>query len=507
MRLPFPERIPLSIVFFAATLLAGLQQLQGTSIVFTLFSFLFVVISAMAFNAAGGFTRTTGSYVFFYSTLGALIGLIYKAYLGEAADSNLRSPNLTIQVFTGGITAMLFAVIISRKISRKKPLLQAVLKEKDMKNAAIGCFAFGMGLSLIATFVPHGSGSALSALTQLNHFLPMSTIIATLHIIRKTGGRRSVDALVIISIACGVGFGFINFSKEAMFAPIFSWLVAAASLRKDFRPYQVAIGIFAAFLLFRYLVPYSQYGRTQLPEEDSFSARAALAVHLLTNLEDVRQDYLDHIEPTENLDNKGYYDKPEGFFDRLTMIGPDDALINYTSRGNYTGIGVLPSYFANWIPHFLWPNKPVFMSGNYYAHMIGGIVSEEDYSTGISFTPSGEAFQLAGWAGIFVVAPVIWIMLFTIFDSICGDVRLSPWGLLAIPMYAHLAPEAMLGGAVYLMWFGAMGIVFVAIGTAQTMPIIGTLLAGPEKTGIVRLRKRGLLQSLARRRSAPEFSA
>ncbi len=189
------------------------------------------------------------------------------------------------------------------------------------------------------------------------------------------------------------------------------------------------------------------------------------------------------------------------------MLGPDDALINYTSQGHYTGIGVIPIYFANWIPHVLWPNKPGFYSGNYYARQIGGILAEEDYTTGISFTPSGEAYQIAGWTGIFVVAPLIWIMLFTVFDSLCGDTRLSPWGLLVIPMFAHMAPEGMLSDAVYLIWFGSIGIIIVAVGSAQFMPIIGTLLAGPEKTGLIRFRKRGLPRRTVPSASPPQFSA
>ena len=173
MRLPFPERIPLQAAFVGATILAGLQQLQRTSLVFSVYSFLFVVIAAIAFNTAGGFTRPSGSYIFFYSVLGLLMGLGYKAYLGEPADTNLHSPILTIQVFTGGITAMLIAVIVSRRISRKKPLLANLLKEKDMKNAAVGCFAFGLLLYGLNVVIPHQDGSVLSALSQLDRFLQM----------------------------------------------------------------------------------------------------------------------------------------------------------------------------------------------------------------------------------------------------------------------------------------------------------------------------------------------
>jgi hypothetical protein len=286
---------------------------------------------------------------------------------------------------------------------------------------------------------------------------------------------------------------------------LLSWLVTAASMRKDFRLPQIAFGFYAVYLMGHYLVPYSQYGRDQVPEDDSFYNRAKLSISLLSDLGSVRREYEASIEPNEDVENQGYFNRSQGFFDRLTMIGPDDALINYTSQGHYRGLWIVPVYFGNWIPDVLWPNKPGFFAGNYYARQIGGILAEEDTTTGISFTPSAEAYQLDGWTGIFVVAPLIWIMLFTVFDSLCGDVRLSPWGLLVIPMFAHIAPEGMLSGAVYLIWFGALAVIVVAVGSAQLMPIIGTLLAGPEKTGLVRLRKRGL-----HRRTVPsptQFSA
>jgi hypothetical protein len=495
MRMPFPERIPLQAVILAATILAGLQQLQRTSIVFTVYSFLFVVIAAITFNMAGGFTRPSGSYVFFYSVLGLIVGLVYKAYLGEPADTNLRNPILTIQVFTGGISAMLVAVIVSRRISQKRPFLGNILKEKDMKNAAVGCFAFGLFLYLLNAVNPHKDGTVLSAMSQLDRFLEMSIIIATVHSIKKSGGRSGFSPLVLISLGVTSIAGVMTFGKEAMFSPLLCWFVAASSMRLRIRPYQIGIGMAVLYVIFHFLVPYSQYGRTQVPEKATLKDRMELAYTLLTDLSDVRRQYEAGFEDTPSDDsgvNMDYYNEPQGFFDRLTMIGPDDALINFTNQGNTFGVAVIPAYFANWIPHFLWPDKPGLASGNLFAHEIGGILGEDDYSTGISFTPSGEAFHLAGWAGIFVVAPLIWILLFTVFDSVCGDTRKSPWGLLAIALFAHIAPEGMLGGAIYITWFGTVGIIFVALASAYVMPIVGTLLVGPEKTGIARLRRRGI---------------
>jgi hypothetical protein len=235
MRLPFPERIPLPIAIVGATLLTGMQQLQQTSLLFSFYTFLFIVIATITFNLAGGFTRTSGAYIFFYSFLGLILGLVYKAYLGEPADSNLRSPILTIQVFTGGITGMLIAVILSRRITRKRPLLLNLLKEKDLRNATIGCFAFGMFLNLMNSIIPHQNGTVLSAITQLNRFLQMSVVLSTLYAIKKSKGKSAIGVLVILSLGVSSIFGLLIFSKEGMFGPYMAWFVAACSLRLKIR--------------------------------------------------------------------------------------------------------------------------------------------------------------------------------------------------------------------------------------------------------------------------------
>lgn len=494
MRIPFPERIPLPIAVTAAIILVGLQQLQQTSALFSFYCFVFIIIATIAFNVAGGFTRPSGSYIFFYAVLGLIIGIVYKAYLGEPADTHLRAPMQTIKVFVGGITGMLVAIVVSRKLTRRQPFLSDFLKPKDYKNAAVGCFAFGLFLNVLSIITKHENGSVLSAVMQLNRFLQMSIIIGTLHVIRKSKGASGFSIFTLVYILVAGLSGVASFSKEGMITPLLCWLVAAASLRYKIRLLQGLTMAVVVFLIFHYLVPYSQYGRSQVSEGANFSERAAISYNLLLDLPAVRELYLQSTEGEETDDVQGmsYYNEPQGFFDRLSMIGPDDALINYTQEGNFSGLDTIPLYFANWVPHFLWPNKPGLLTGNSFAHKIGGILGEDDVTTGISFTPSGEAYQLAGWTGVLIVAPILWIMLFTLFDSLCGDVRKSPWGLLIIALFAHLAPEGMLAGVVYIMWFGSVAIIFVALSTSYIMPLIGTLLAGPEQTGLVRLRKRGL---------------
>jgi hypothetical protein len=183
------------------------------------------------------------------------------------------------------------------------------------------------------------------------------------------------------------------------------------------------------------------------------------------------------------MNSKGYFDTPQGFFDRLQMISVDDGLINVTEQGHVFGLYPVLFSFENLVPHVFWPDKPAIGFGNLYAHEIGGSLGD-DYTTGISYSPAGEGFHMARWVGIFIVAPLLWIMLFTLFDSLCGDVRESPWGLLVIAIFGHMAPEGMLTGIIYMLGFTSISVIFAALSAAYVMPILGTFIAGPGRRRI-----------------------
>jgi hypothetical protein len=134
----------------------------------------------------------------------------------------------------------------------------------------------------------------------------------------------------------------------------------------------------------------------------------------------------------------------------------------------------------NSIPHFFWPNKPNYNFGNLYAHEIGGM-PEEDTSTGISFSPTSEAYHMEKWVGIFIVAPLVWFVLFTLFDSLFGDLRATPWGLLVLAQVSHTAPEGALSGLIGLMTFGTEAFVFSAIFATWVAPSIAISVLGPDR--------------------------
>ncbi len=195
MRLPFPERVPLVPVFYFAGILCAIQLFQGTNPTFSLLCSFYIIVAAIAFNLAGGFTRTSGAFIFFNSTLGVIVGLCVKAYLGEAADTNLYVPILTMSVYLAGMCMMLVAVYFSKKLSTKRALLGRMVTDSNLQTATVGCLVAGILMFVAGRVLPGGNGTALSALNQLNRFFPLAIILGVINTIRRSGGTRCVNSL------------------------------------------------------------------------------------------------------------------------------------------------------------------------------------------------------------------------------------------------------------------------------------------------------------------------
>ena len=134
------------------------------------------------------------------------------------------------------------------------------------------------------------------------------------------------------------------------------------------------------------------------------------------------------------------------------------------------------------------------MGGNRYAHEMGQL-ADEDWTTGISYSPSAEAFHLDGWRAVLLAQPLIFLLLFVVTDAVCGDLRAQPWGLLPMLLFAHIAPEELLGGSINYVWLGNVGTIFAIFICGYVTPVFGRLLQGRERaplwSGRVALRAAG----------------
>jgi hypothetical protein len=497
VRLPFPESIPFVPAVLFAMLLCIIQQFQGTNPVFSLGCFGYILVATVAFNVAGGFTRASGAYVFFNSVLGVVIGLCVKIYLDEAADSNLSAPLLTIGANFVGMCMMLAAVYLSKKVRTKRALMGKLVTDSNMQTATVGCLVAGILINVIGYVIPGGNGSVLSALNQLNRFFPLAIILGVINTIRRSGGSRSINLPVLFAGALMFTVGVLGYSKEGMLAPFAAYVLAAASQRYRISRAQIVIGILTTIFIFRYLVPYAQYGRSF--REESGDTNFQVSLSLLSNLGYVREQYLATSADAYEERVFGYFNTQQGFFDRLQMLSIDDALDYRTDQFGTFGLSPMLVAFENLVPHFIWKDKPQVLIGNVFAHEVG-ILAEADESTGVSFSSTATAFHLGGWKGILFLAPAVWFFLFLIFDSLCGDVRKTPWGLLVIVLFTHAAPEGDITTIIYMCFYTTYAIVFAGIMGAYVMPVLGTFFIGPE--GIM-LRRGAPIRSVPNRLRPP----
>lgn len=484
MRIPFPERIPLNRAGLFAIVLFVIQRLEGTAFYFSLGCAAFILIATVAFNAAGGLTRASGAYVFFYSVLVVIIGICYKAVLGEPGQSNLLAPRKTIEIYVASISMMFAAVVVSRRLARKSGVLQGMLKDSQMYRSSVGCIAFGALGGFALTLFGQSGERLQTAFAQLNELIPLGIIIGVMYEIRRSGGTRSTNTTTIAAAAYFfVFYGALNFSKQGLLLPLYCWILPICALRFRLSVWQTLGCLLGVFVVFYYLTPFAQFGRIQIPEFPTFSQRVEVATKLLEHPDETRRAYNQEMESLDGPSGlNAYYDKPQGFWERLQFVSADDRLIDATDRGSVFGLLPVAYEFSNAIPHIFWPNKPGGNYGNMYTHDINGTSRDEgDTTTGVSFSPSGEAYHLAEWTGILLVAPLIWCMLFTVWDSLLGDLRDSPWGFLAIALLSHNAPEGGITTAIHLTTFGSEILIFCAVFATWVAPVLASAVLGPER--------------------------
>jgi hypothetical protein len=353
----------------------------------------------------------------------------------------------------------------------------------DLHRAVVGCIVFAVGFPLFLTWLRPSADLIQTAFAQVNELLPTAIILGVIYEIRRSGGTRSINLAVLVAISLAFLQGAIGFSKQGMLTPLVCWLLPVCALRYRLSLVQVAACILASFAVFYYLVPFSQYARGQVEQNMTLTQKVQLASNYLSHPELTRQLYLANLAEEDLSVGVHYYDTPQGFFDRLQLIAYDDALIDVTDQGKVFGLYPIAASFLNVIPHALWPDKPNLLFGNLYAHEIGNF-SEEDTTTGISFSPTSEAYHMARWTGVLLVAPSVWLLLFVVFDSLCGDVRASPWGMLAVLAISHVAPEGALTNAIYFITFGSFSTLFNAFFAAWIAPLCSILVLGGARTEI-----------------------
>ena len=471
MRIPFPERVNLSYALIFATALFCVQVLEGTNVFFACCVFCFIMVAAVGFNITGGFPFPSGAFIGFNAIFTLILPMIVKVFLGDPADSNLRVPLRTIEVYLLGMVSMVAAGIFSRRFRRRKALIAGLLPEDSLKSSYVGCAVLSVIVYFYLTNFNHGGdGSFGSFLVQANRFPILTFVLGVIYTVHRTGGRRSVS-LPLLGMMLFISLGaLLTFSKEQLLTPFFAWVVTAALLRYRLDWINVFFSIAGLYLVVTFMVPYAQVGR-----DVSYSglSRVQTSANLLAHMDEVRETYK---EGTAGVETMNYYNRPLGLLNRLEVLSGDDALIEITDRAGAFGYRPIIDGFINVIPHFLYRDKPKIGFGNVYAHELNMLPPDDD-TTGVSFSPSADAYHEGQLTGVLLIEPLMFMLVFLVLDSVIGDVRANPVGLLTTILISRAAAEGMLWSTPGLIGQFLFTNVLAAYICAYVLPMLGSIFS------------------------------
>ena len=478
MRLILPEYIPLNWTAVFAGVLLLVQLWQGTDLRFAGLHFLFLVIWIYAFNTAGGFRRISGAYVFWYGLLTVPVGTIIKALMNDRADSNTWTPVRTMLMYVISMLLVLGAVIVVRKfMDGRESVAEAINRKRPPRylEAAIGLFALSLALQSGAYFLPF---QLYLTVHQLDQTMPLCIILATIYVIESSGYRRTLGVANAVPIAYAFWTALAGFSKLGILLPFVAWLLGVAYTRFRLRVVHMAAIALVSWYSVYALTPLAQVGRNVVTTGDP-NERSMAAVRMLMNIGEVRREFQQAEADSFESGSDFFSREVSGFWVRMTRFPGDDRLISYTSHGNYVGWAGVEWSLLNLIPHMLLPNKDQYSveasTGNYYAREIG-IINSSDTTTGISFSTVAEAYHIGGWTAVLLFLPVLLVVFLIVTEATCGDLRVTPWGLVVALYLSHVAPESGVDGLISFITFGNFGMIFTVILSSFVAPLIGSLL-------------------------------
>lgn len=455
------------VLSFCAALLA-VELAEGSDVVLSLATQAFFILAALGFNVCGGLLYPSGACIFFLTVLTLGLGAVLKACMGEPLQSNLIEPATTILAYTAGMASILVAAYFSKFLRSRRGLLERFDPGVRVQQMAAGCLLIAVGVPLILPENFKGTFAQFSS-----NFAVFAIILPVYRQVRQTDGWKSFTLVAFIGWAyLTIYYGIVLYSKQGLFSPSLAWGIAAfaGGYRISFRKFLTVAA--AAGIAVTFLTPYSQLARNNRGQPNE----GAMALELLEHPLQTRELYNDSLKQNYALAiDYHWFNDPQGLLDRLNSVAVDDALFYNTDHLRPGSPVVIWGYVLDMVPRYLYPDKPAGLLGNSYGREIG-LLSDDDTTTSISFTPFADAYHNAGWLGVTLYLGVLCFVMFLVCDSLAGSIGQVQWALLYVMYFSHFASEGFLSFTTYAISNVAAALVAAAFMLTYVAPVIGGLI-------------------------------
>jgi hypothetical protein len=451
------------------------QLLVGTSSYVALLFSAAILFGLYSIAAAGGLTTAFGMLNAILITKVLLIGIALKILILEPSEMNLDAPETTAAVMFFGFFGLLVGTCLQRSLPTPPVAIVPGVSEPRMYLAltivflvcGYGGYFVGLGPDLAGEGVQ--AGGVLGLARNLSAFKSFA-IVPALFFAWARGKRFMTHPLVIGVLAVGVIAGIFTTGKlEAMEPLVFYVLVGI--LRYGLRDKRLwALAAIAISYYATIIYPYSQYVRYAGGREGSLYDRVEVMKDVfwrMTTDDNFRQFILAKrsAEGPSYLDNEAL--KP---FSRLAMVAEEDALISATEQQqSFTGWQTLTWGFKLMAPSFLYPDKPIWGSGNYLAH-ISGQVGSTDETTQVSYGVMANFYNAFSYPGV-LIGSIIFFCLFYYWLRIffrnprwnATPTGATLWFLLLVATFQHSLIESTVAGLIPSLWFPCIVLILYAV--------------------------------------------
>ncbi|MBI1840572.1 MAG: hypothetical protein HYR88_06930 [Verrucomicrobia bacterium] len=448
IQVPVPKRIPPHGLFaFAALLLLG-QLATGTSLLFAELVFLFVVLSGLAVNIAGGMRSLQGFCVSMMALKLVVISQVTKALFGEAAEDQLETPVRTMLALLLGLISVTAGMGLARVFHSRRPLFQPDISPEALRMSFWATFVIGFGsfLGVMATGVEEGAlmvGGVPGLLRQLSFCLGLSIVFSTAYVLVTSKGRRLIGWFNALPGGLYFIMGVMSASKQGMSEPLL--LVVFTAIGFGFRfsaKHWLAGGAFAAFCV-AVLFPFGQVARNYTRGYgfwETLEVTAAFAQRHLGTLDGYRDMMQQDQEGLDSTTLTHYYRHSIPLLERVSLVKVADMLVAATMREGGSGWETITHGFKMAAPRFFYPQKPAVNTGTFLGKK-AGVISDDDWGTQVSFGFIADAYSAFEWWGVLLIPGLIAGSFSLLFSHLVGEVRGNPWCIYLYAEYQHFFAE------------------------------------------------------------------
>lgn len=354
-------RVTLALV----ALCVVVQIALGANLIVLALALVSCVAGIAGFRIAGAY-RSAAWLAFFFVLGNVIVALVAKTVLLQSIDSNLYAPVESFAILAAGCVSLLIALLVSLTISVGKPLFRSVHNPRFLRFLSHSTFALGTLFWYLTRVFQDPEGSGFGGVFVFWNLVLMAVIARTAMVIERTGGRRSVDATLVMTLLACVAMGLIDNSKTEVALPLIAYFATSVFYSRGLTRRQCLAGTFGIILMAAVIGPmihaYRALGIHDMPWQQRVSLMERGVKDVLAH-GDV-SFYEEVVAEVSSIDfGSGYYDyfgkgsgqMILGRYASIQQIDPVVATVN--RRGLLGGSAIWPA-FERLLPTFMDPNKP-----------------------------------------------------------------------------------------------------------------------------------------------------